>query len=91
MRFKNCGKWSEIITWILALIPCVTCEESPKAKFHRSPEFLKFPGFFTEQLLAIIEESRKVFENSQNCSRNDKMRRILTPMLIHVQHRLSLI
>ena len=44
-----------------------------------------------EESRKACEEFRKVFENSQKCSRNNKMRRVLTPILLHVQYRLSLL
>ena len=57
MRFKIREKWSEIFFWILALIPCVTCEESPKENFSRFSRFLKLCGFFTKQLLVGVDSS----------------------------------
>ena len=50
--FKKWGKWSGTLSWILALIPCVTCEESPKQNFHCFPEFLKFCGFFISAIIS---------------------------------------
>ena len=50
-----CGLFNCIIIHaILALIACVFCEESPNAKFDLFPDFSKFCGFFTKQLLAFI-------------------------------------
>ena len=56
--FQELRKVEWIFFWILALIPCVTYEESPKGNFSHFSRFLKLCGFFTKQLLVGVDTSR---------------------------------